>query len=109
MLNYANDLICLIMKQYYKKNFQMKKSFKADYFLELDGPAVSMLRHAIVEVMQRWAIIGWVTKNFFIPNSFVLRKALKPLVPAAFAVVSSHQPALRPRGGLWVVIFLTLK
>jgi hypothetical protein len=28
------------------------------------------------------------------------------LVPAAFAVVSSHQPALGPRGGLWPVLVL---
>jgi hypothetical protein len=29
---------------------------------ELDGLAVSALRRAIVEVKQRWSVIGWVTK-----------------------------------------------
>jgi hypothetical protein len=29
-----------------------------------------------------------------------------PLVPAAFAVVSSHQPALGPRDGLWPVLLM---
>jgi hypothetical protein len=45
---------------------------------------VSAFRRAIAEV--KWSIIGWVTKNF------------KPLVPAAFTVVSTHQLALGPRG-----------
>jgi hypothetical protein len=27
-----------------------------------DGSAVSVLRHAIAEVKQRWSVIGWVTK-----------------------------------------------
>jgi hypothetical protein len=32
------------------------------YFYEkLDGPLVSVLRHAIAEVKQRWSVIGWVT------------------------------------------------
>jgi hypothetical protein len=30
---------------------------------EVDGPAISALRRAIVEVKQRWLVIGWVTKN----------------------------------------------
>jgi hypothetical protein len=29
---------------------------------ELDGPAVSALRRAIVEVKQRWSVTGWMTK-----------------------------------------------
>jgi hypothetical protein len=45
---------------------------------ELDGPAVSALRHAIAAVKQRWSVIGWVT--------------------------STHQPALSPRGGLYYFI-----
>jgi hypothetical protein len=36
----------------------------------------------------------------------VLRKAVKPLVPAALAVVSTHQPALGPHGGLWPVLLM---
>jgi hypothetical protein len=31
---------------------------------------------------------------------------VKPLVMALFAVVSTHQPALGPRGGLWPVLLL---
>jgi hypothetical protein len=40
---------------------------------ELDGPAVSALRRVVVEVKQRWSVIGWVTKNF--STSSVLRTA----------------------------------
>jgi hypothetical protein len=59
---------------------------------EVDGPAVSALRRAIAEVKQRWLVIGWVTKNLLsrAPN----------VVPAAFAVVKTHQFATRP---LWVM------
>jgi hypothetical protein len=31
---------------------------------------------------------------------------VKPLVPAEFAVVSTLQPALGPRGGLWPVLLM---
>jgi hypothetical protein len=31
---------------------------------------------------------------------------VKPLVPAAFAVVITHQPALGPRGGLWPILLM---
>jgi hypothetical protein len=31
---------------------------------------------------------------------------VKPLVKAAFAVVSTHQSALSPRGGLWPVLLM---
>jgi hypothetical protein len=33
---------------------------------------------------------------------------VKPLVPAAFAVVSTHQPALGLRGGLWPVLLCVI-
>jgi hypothetical protein len=33
---------------------------------ELDGPAVIALRRAIGEVKQRWSVIGWVTKNYYL-------------------------------------------
>jgi hypothetical protein len=42
---------------------------------ELDSPAVSALRRTIVEVKQRWSVIGWVTKKNIILRSSVLRKA----------------------------------
>jgi hypothetical protein len=34
---------------------------------------------------------------------------VKRLVPAAFAVISTHQPALGPRGGLWPVLLITIR
>jgi hypothetical protein len=33
---------------------------------ELDGPVVSALRPVISEVKQRWSVIGWVTKNYYL-------------------------------------------
>jgi hypothetical protein len=56
---------------------------------ELDGP--SAFRSVIVEVKQD---IGWVTNIVLsrTPPCFV--RHVKPLVPNAFAVVSTHQPAL---------------
>jgi hypothetical protein len=71
---------------------------------EHDGPAVSALRRAIAEVKQHWIIIGWVTKNLLCGAPPCFRWHVKPLVPAAFAVVTTHQPALGPRGGLWPVL-----
>jgi hypothetical protein len=62
------------------------------------------LRRAITKVKQRWSVIGWVTKNLLSRTPPCFGKPVKPLVPAAFAVVSTHQPALGPRGELWPVI-----
>jgi hypothetical protein len=45
------------------------------------------------KLKQRWSVIEWVAKN---P---CFGRYVKPLVPAAFAVVSTHQPVLGPRGG----------
>jgi hypothetical protein len=61
---------------------------------ELDGPAVSALRCEIAEVKQRWSFIGWVTKNLLPRAPPYFERHVKFLVPAAFAVVSTHQPAL---------------
>jgi hypothetical protein len=36
----------------------------------------------------------------------VFGRHVKPLVPAAFAVVSTHQPALGTRGVLWPVLHM---
>jgi hypothetical protein len=72
--------------------------------VELDGPAVRALWHAIAEVKQRWLVIGWATKNFLSGAPSCIERYIKPLAPAAFAVVSTHQPALGPRGWLWVVL-----
>jgi hypothetical protein len=43
-------------------------------------------------------VIGWVTKNLLSRAPPRFGRHVKPLVPAAFAVVSTHQPALGPRG-----------
>jgi hypothetical protein len=49
----------------------IKPSHKIDFIRpwrprheELDGPAVSALRRAIVEVKQCWSVIGWMTKHY---------------------------------------------
>jgi hypothetical protein len=56
------------------------------------------LRRAIAKVKQRRSVIGWVTKYLSrVPPCF--GRYVKPLVPAAFAVVST-QSALGPRRGL---------
>jgi hypothetical protein len=65
--------------------------------------ALSALRLPIVEVKQRWSVIGWETNLLFrTPPCF--EKHVKPLVPAAFAVVSTHRTG--PRGGLWPVLLM---
>jgi hypothetical protein len=46
-------------------------------------------------------------QKFIISSSSVLRgRHVKPLVPAAFEVVSTHQSVLSPRGGLWPVLLM---
>jgi hypothetical protein len=74
---------------------------------ELNDPAVSALRRAFAEVKQRWSVIGWVTKNLLSRALPCLGRHVKPLVPAAFAVISTDQPALSPRGGLWPVLLIS--
>jgi hypothetical protein len=71
-----------------------------DVYEEFDDPAVS----AIGKVNQRWSVIGWVTKNLLSRAPLCFGRHVKPLVPAEFAVVSTHQSTLGPRGGLQVVI-----
>jgi hypothetical protein len=82
------------------------KAYKCE-FEELDGPAVCALWRAIAEIKQRWSVIGWVTKKLSRASPCSARP-FKPLVPAAFAIVSTHQPALGPRGGLWPVLLMCL-
>jgi hypothetical protein len=52
--------------------------------VEIDGPAVSALWHAIAEVKQRWSVKNVLSRA---PPCFV--RHIKPLVPAALAVVST--------------------
>jgi hypothetical protein len=60
----------------------------------------------IVEVKQRRSVIVWATKNLLSRSSPCFGRHVKPLVPAAFAVVSTHQPALGPGGEIWPVFLL---
>jgi hypothetical protein len=76
------------------------------YPLSRSSMVLRALRRAIVEVKQRWSVIGWVTKNLLSLAAPCFGRHVKPLVPAAFAVVSTHQPALSPRGGLWPVLLM---
>jgi hypothetical protein len=57
---------------------------------------------SIAEAKQRsqWSVIGWVTKKLSSLARPCFGRHIKPLVPAALAVVSTHQPALGPRGVL---------
>jgi hypothetical protein len=71
---------------------------------EHDGLAASALRRAIAEVMQRWSVMGDQKCFTLAPPWF--GSHVKPLVPAAFAVVSTHQPALDSRGVLWHVLLM---
>ncbi|RVE44365.1 hypothetical protein evm_010986 [Chilo suppressalis] len=58
---------------------------------------------AIVEVKQlsQWLVFGWVTKNLVSRAPSCFGRHVKPFVPAASAVGSTHQSALGPRGGSW--------
>jgi hypothetical protein len=78
-----------------RKNSSFKFNKLFDLTEELDGPAVSALRRAIAEVKQRWSVMRWVVKICHLE-----------LVPAAFTVVSTHQSALGPRGGLWPFLLM---
>jgi hypothetical protein len=75
---------------------------------ELDGPAVRALRRTIGEIKHRWSVIGWVTKNLLYRAPPCGRQIMS-LVPTALAVVSTHQPELGPRGGLWLVLLIIHK
>jgi hypothetical protein len=63
-------------------------------FEELDSPVVSALGVRSLKL----------TLSPRAPPCF--GRHAKPLVPAAFAVVSTHQSALGPRGGLWPVLLV---
>jgi hypothetical protein len=75
----------------------------------LDGLAVGALRRAIAEIKQRWSVIRWVTKNLLSRAPLCFRRYFKPLVPTAFAVVSTHQSALGSCGGLWPVLLVSIR
>jgi hypothetical protein len=56
--------------------------------------------------VRRWSVIGWVTKNLLSRVSLCFGRHVKPMAPAAFVVVSTHQPALGPRGELSPVLLV---
>jgi hypothetical protein len=61
---------------------------------ELDGPAVIALKRGIAQVKQRWSAIGWVTTNLLSQILPCFERHVKPLVPAALAVVAPTNPHL---------------
>jgi hypothetical protein len=69
------------------------------YFVVSDS-IFEELRREISKAKHRWSDVGKVTKNLL---SLAPPCVDKPLVPAAFAVFSTHQPAQGPCGGLWPV------
>jgi hypothetical protein len=73
---------------------------------ELDGPTISAIQCAIAEVNQLWSVIGSVTNNLPSRAPPYFGRHVTPLAPAAFAVVSTHQPALGSRDGLWLFILM---
>jgi hypothetical protein len=80
--------------------------FHHSFIEELDGPVVSALRRAIAELEQHWSVNGWATKNLLSRAPPCFGRYVKPLVSVAFAVVSTHQPAMGPRGGLRPVLLM---
>jgi hypothetical protein len=82
--------------------------FGGSFVMRSDGPTVSALRRAIGEVKQCWLVIVWVPKNLFSRAPPCFERKVEPLIPAAVAVVSSHQPVLSPRGGLWPVLLICI-
>jgi hypothetical protein len=69
-------------------------------YKELDGSR--SVRFGAREVKLCWSVIE---QKLIILSSLMLPK-VKPLVPDAFAVVSTHQFALGPRGGFWPVLLM---
>jgi hypothetical protein len=66
---------------------------------ELDGSAVSILNVRLQKLSNvRAKVIGWVTPCF--------GRAVKPVVPTAFVVVSSYQSSLGLHFGLWHVLLM---
>jgi hypothetical protein len=65
---------------------------------KFNGPVISALRRVIAEVKQLGGVIRWVIKNLLSRAPPCFGRHVKPLIPAALAVVSAHQPALDPRG-----------
>jgi hypothetical protein len=54
----------------------------------------------------RWSVIRWLTKNLLSVAPPCFGRHVLPLDVAAFAVVSTHQPALGLRGVLWPILLM---
>jgi hypothetical protein len=65
-----------------------------DIMMELDSSAVRAFRRAVA------------TKNLLFRAPPCFGRYVKPLVHAAFAVVSTHQAPLGQRGRLWPVLLM---
>jgi hypothetical protein len=50
--------------------------------------------------------VGYVTKNLLYQAPPCFGRHVMPVVPAAFAVVSTHRCTLGPRGRLWLVLLM---
>jgi hypothetical protein len=71
------------------------KSVLSDEVIKVSGariPRGQCAQRAIIEVKQCWSVIGWVTKNLL--SALYFERHVK----AAFAVVSTYQSELGPRG-----------
>jgi hypothetical protein len=78
-----------------------------DYLVEeLGGPTVSALGVRSWKFMQRWLVVGCVTKNVLARAFPYFGRHVKPLVRAAFVDVSIRQCPLSSRGGLWPVLLM---
>jgi hypothetical protein len=69
---------------------------------------MQILSSTIAERKQHCSVIGWVTKNLLSRAPPCFRRHVKPLVPAVFTVVITHQSTLGPRGGLWPVLLVVV-
>jgi hypothetical protein len=71
---------------------------------ELDCPAV----RALGVRSRKQSNIGWSSDGWpkFYHLELIFGRHVKPLVPAVFAVVNTHQSALGSRGWLWHVLLM---
>jgi hypothetical protein len=79
-------------------SYDLNKRLQTSTKTSARWPAVSALQRAIADVKQLWSVIEWVTNILLSRAPPCFGRHVKPLVPAAFAVVIAHQPALGPRG-----------
>jgi hypothetical protein len=86
--------------------FVLRMTYCRSWLQSLRSSMAPRSVRVIAEVKQCWSVIGCVNKNLLSPAPPCFGRHVKPLVPAEFAVVSTHQPALGLRGGLWPVLLM---